>query len=212
MNISGNYVKALVFDKHGNLYIGTDNGLYVKNGDNIRQFRHDSSNPLTIQNNIICDIYIDPLQNVWLGNNIGVSMIPNNPLCNVFPLSLLTGSHEGNLIDCISQDADNSLWFGGTDGLIHCFDDHADWYRQSGTDLRILHNRIRNIRNDRDGDVWILTDHGINFYDKKTRAMRNFIVESTDGRFSSNWAYDLCMDQQGNLWIASYSEGVFRRE
>ena len=43
-------------------------------------------------------------------------------------------------------------------------------------------NRVRKIYEDHDGDVWICTDHGINFYDRNSRQMRNFIVYDKSGK------------------------------
>lgn len=211
--MSGNYVKALSFDSRNNLYIGTDNGLYVIANNKIKLFQHDSSNSSTIQNNIICDIYIDRQQNIWLGNNVGFSMIPYKSSCDIVSLGDLTGNVGGNLIYAISQDKDNNLWLGGTDGLVRYSEsqtgNEADWYKQSGNGLRILHNRVRDIYNDRDDDVWILTDHGINLYDKGTKKLINFIVENDNANYSCRWAYDIYMDKERNLWIAAFNEGVF---
>lgn len=213
IDMSGNYVKALSFDSRNNLYIGTDNGLYVITNNKIKLFQHDSSNSSTIQNNIICDIYIDRQQNIWLGNNVGFSMIPYKSSCDIVSLGDLTGNVGGNLIYAISQDKDNNLWLGGTDGLIRYSESQTgndvDWYKQSGNGFRILHNRVRDIYNDRDDDVWILTDHGINLYDKGTKKLINFIVENDNANYSCRWAYDIYMDKERNLWIAAFNEGVF---
>lgn len=211
--LSGNYIKTIAIDSQKSLYIGTDNGLYIKQGKNIKHICHDSSNQLSIQNNIICDIYIDNLQNLWIGHNVGISMISNQSFCQLWPLGILTNQFGGNVINAISQDKDGNIWMGGTDGLIrYCKDslgDSADWYKQSGSRYHILHNRVWAIYNDSDGDVWIMTDHGINLYDKTTKKLRNFIVENDDGQFSCRWAYNLYMDNKRNLWIAAYNEGVF---
>ncbi|MGN1220897.1 MAG: two-component regulator propeller domain-containing protein, partial [Candidatus Cryptobacteroides sp.] len=213
LDLTGNYVKCLAFDAHSNLYIGTDNGLYIRDEDKIRLYRHDSGNHSSIQNNIICDIYIDSEQNVWLGNNVGFSMIPYMSLCEIVPIRNLTNSTEGSLIHAISLDGSGNLWFGGTDGLIHCYDSKngrcSDWYKQSSKSFPILHNRIRDIYNDRDGDVWILTDHGINLYDKDSRQLINFIVKEMNSDYSCTWAYDMYMDENRNLWIAAFNEGLF---
>lgn len=213
IDMSGNYVKVMAFDSCNNLYIGTDNGLYVMADNKIKLFQHDSRNPSSIQNNIICDIYIDRQQNVWLGNNIGFSMIPYKASCDIMPLGELTGNNGGNLIYAISKDKDDNLWLGGTDGLIRYSEsqtgNNADWYRQSGNGLRIMHNRVRDIYNDCDGEVWILTDHGINLYDRRTKKLINFIVENDNASHSCRWAYDIYMDKERNLWIAAFDEGVF---
>jgi len=207
--LNGNYIKSLALDHKYNLYIGTDDGLFVKSQKGITKFVHDSSNLSSIQNNIICDIYIDKQQNIWFGNNVGFSMVSPDTLCDIVSLDILTGKSDGNLIYAISQDKDNNIWLGGTDGLVRCGENNADWYKTSNHDMQILHNRVRDIYNDCDGDVWILTDHGINLYDKQNRKLRNFIIEDASGRYSCRWAYGILMDSQRNMWITAFSEGVF---
>lgn len=212
-DLKGNYIKTLALDADQNLYVGTDNGLYVKKGNDIRLVQHDSSNPLSIQNNIICDIYIDKQYNLWIGTDVGLSVISRQPFCQYWPLSILTKQFGGNVIHAISQDKNGNIWLGGTDGLIHYRKDRpnagAIWYKQTEEHYRILHNRIRGIYNDRDGDVWILTDNGINLYDPTSRKLRNFIIENADGRFSCRWAYCMHMDEQRNLWVGTFNEGLF---
>lgn len=207
--LNGNYIKSIAIDGNSSIYIGTDNGLFIKKNKEISLFKHDSSNSSSLQNNIICDLYIDDRQNLWLGNNIGLSMLPHNSICDVVSLDALTHKHDGNLIYAISEDRTGNLWLGGSDGLIRCGDNEVDWYKQSSQDFPILHNRVRDIYNDADGDVWILTDHGINLFDKNTKKLKNFIIENDNGKYSCSWAYDIYMDNKRNLWIAAFNEGVF---
>lgn len=204
-----NYVKSIAIDDNKNIYFGTDNGLFVKKDKSFNLFKHDSSNPLSLQNNVICDLYIDNHKNIWIGNNIGFSMIPKESICEIYSIEMLTGKNDGNLIHAISLDKDNNLWLGGTDGVICCGKNNVNWYKPSSSDFPILHNRVRDIYNDADGDLWILTDHGINLFDRNTKQLVNFIVENPDGQYNSSWAYDIYLDKQRNLWIGAFNEGVF---
>lgn len=204
-----NYVKSVAIDDDNNIYFGTDNGLFVKKDKSFNLFKHDSSDPSSLQNNIICDLYIDNLKNIWIGNNVGFSMIPKESVCEILSIEKLTGKNDGNLIHAISLDKDENLWLGGTDGLVRCGKNDVNWYKPSSSDFPILHNRVRDIYNDADGDLWILTDHGINLFDRNTKQLVNFIVENNDGQYNSSWAYDIFLDKQRNLWIGAFNEGVF---
>lgn len=204
-----NNVKSIVLDPNNNLYLGTDNGLYVKQGNSYNLFKHDSSNPASLQNNIICDLYVDNRHNVWVGSDIGISMIPDRSICEVRPLERLTGRTEGNVIYAISKDSDRNLWLGGSNGLVRCDGNNADWYRPSNSEFPIMHNRIRKIYVDADGDVWILTDHGINLYDRITKKLHNYIVETDNGQYTCRWAYDMYVDHKRNIWIGAFNQGAF---
>ena len=63
---------------------------------------------------------------------------------------------------------------GGSNGVIR---QGKAWYRQNNSQYPLSHNRVRKIYQDREGGVWVCTDHGINLYDSSSGQMRNFIVD-----------------------------------
>ena len=74
--LDGNSVKCLDEDQDGNLYIGTDNGLYrMAMNNSLEHFVHDSRNEATIPNNIVWSCYVDKWQNVWIGTDHGLSRL-----------------------------------------------------------------------------------------------------------------------------------------
>ena len=110
------------------------------------------------------------------------------------------------------------MWLGGTNGLIgynahHGFmpdeKDYIAWFRQTSTNHYMSHNRVRRVYADRDGNVIVCTDHGLNIYNPLTRQMRNIIVTDHTQHYSTAWAYDIVDDGMGRYWICSYMGGVF---
>lgn len=220
-SLDGNSIKCLAEEANGNLYIGTDNGLYRMAMDNtVTHFVHDSRDASTIPNNIVWACYVDRWQNVWIGTDNGLSRFATHTYFQYTSLDKVTFSGEGNCLHAMLQTRQGEWWMGGTNGLIHfvstagfarggaTYNDVA-WYKQNNETSRLTHNRVRKIYEDREGDVWICTDHGINFYDRQMRQMRNFIVYDKTGKYSTAWAYDILEDSKGRLWMASYMGGVF---
>ena len=220
-SLEGNSIKCLAEEANGNLYIGTDNGLYRMAMDNtVTHFVHDSRDASTIPNNIVWACYVDRWQNVWIGTDNGLSRFATHTYFQYTSLDKVTFSGEGNCLHAMLQTRQGEWWMGGTNGLIHfvstagfaqggaTYNDVA-WYKQNSEASRLMHNRVRKIYEDREGDVWICTDHGINLYDRKMKQMRNFIVYDKTGKYSTAWAYDILEDSKGRLWMASYMGGVF---
>ena len=220
-SLEGNSIKCLAEEANGNLYIGTDNGLYRMAMDNtVTHFVHDSRDASTIPNNIVWACYVDRWQNVWIGTDNGLSRLATHTYFQYTSLDKVTFSGEGNCLHAMLQTRQGEWWMGGTNGLIHfvstagfaqggaTYNDVA-WYKQNSEASRLTHNRVRKIYEDREGDVWICTDHGINLYDRKMKQMRNFIVYDKTGKYSTAWAYDILEDSKGRLWMASYMGGVF---
>lgn len=218
--LDGNSVKCMAEESNGNLYIGTDNGLYVMAMNNaITHYSHDSRNEATIPNNIVWTCFVDKWQNVWIGTDNGLSRLTTHTYYNYVSLDRVTFSGEGNCLHAMLQTRNGEWWMGGTNGLIHYSQSKSStgdavyqnvaWYKQNNQAYPLTHNRVRKIYEDNDGDVWICTDHGINLYDRSSRQMRNFIVYDRTGKYSTAWAYDILQDKKGRLWMASYQGGVF---
>ena len=219
--LDGNSVKCLDEDQNGNLYIGTDNGLYrMAMNNSLEHFVHDSRNEATIPNNIVWSCYVDKWQNVWIGTDHGLSRLSTHTYYRYTSLDKITFSGEGNCLHAILQTRSGDWWMGGTNGLIHYAEgvrmqgttseyQNVVWYKQNNPSAPLAHNRVRKIYEDKEGDVWICTDHGINLYQKSTGKLLNFIVYDKTGKYSTAWAYDILQDQKGRMWMASYQGGVF---
>ena len=219
--LDGNSVKCLDEDQDGNLYIGTDNGLYrMAMNNSLEHFVHDSRNEATIPNNIVWSCYVDKWQNVWIGTDHGLSRLSTHTYYRFISLDKITFSGEGNCLHAILQTRSGDWWMGGTNGLIHYAEgvrvqgatseyQNVVWYKQNNPSAPLAHNRVRKIYEDKEGDVWICTDHGINLYQKSTGKLLNFIVYDKTGKYSTAWAYDILQDQKGRMWMASYQGGVF---
>lgn len=213
--LNGNSVKCLSTAPDGTLYIGTDNGFYTmpKNGSPQHAI-HDSRNAFSIPNNIVWSCFVDKWQNVWIGTDHGLSYLSVRAYENIIPLSEITQSGEGNFLHELLQAADGTWWTGGTNGLIHFaftpagFGDVA-WYKQNNAAFSLTHNRVRKIYQDRDGALWIATDHGINRYDPLSQRMQNVVIYDASGKYSTAWAYDIIEDRQGRMWVAAYNGGIF---
>ncbi len=221
--LDGNSIKCLSLDGNANLYIGTDNGLYQMaiNGS-LSHYTHDSRNASSIPNNIVWSCFVDKWQNVWVGTDNGLSRLVTHSYYQYISLDEITLSGEGNCLHAILQAKNGEWWMGGTNGLIHFVDvSHAmlhngnvsyqniAWYKQNNSANPLSHNRVRKIYEDRDGDVWICTDHGINLYHRQMGQMQNFILYDKTGKYSTAWAYDILQDKQGRMWMASYMGGIF---
>lgn len=219
--LNGNSVKCLDEDQDGNLYIGTDNGLYrMAMNNSLEHFVHDSRNAATIPNNIVWTCYVDKWQNVWIGTDNGLSRLSTHTFYRFTSLDKITFSGEGNFLHAILQTRNGEWWMGGTNGLIHYSEgvraqeaayeyQNVVWYKQNNSLAPLAHNRVRKIYEDRDGDVWVCTDHGINLYNRATRQLLNFIVYDKTGKYSTAWAYDILQDRKGKIWMASYQGGIF---
>lgn len=202
----GKSVKTLSPGKRGILYVGTDNGLFTIDGQSISQDVHDSQSAYSVSNNIIWKTFVDKDENLFLGTDYGFSFSLSDRTFKYLPVFQMTGVKSGNYLQCLFEDSHHNFWIGGTSGLIlRKASGKVIWYRQEDMSHPITHNRIRSFYEDRDGNVWIMTDGGIQLYDPLTDRLRNFVVADSRGHFSALWAYGMTEDDMGRLWVASYN-------
>ena len=103
------------------------------------------------------------------------------------------------------------LWLGGRDGL---------WGYRLGQDGRLTQDvnvpterlsdrRIDSLALDRQGDLWIATDNGLNRYDPRTGAVRRIRAASGDRTTPRGFISSLTIDRRGRLWASTFGEGLF---
>lgn len=102
--LNGNSIKCLSADAAGNLYIGTDNGLYQMALSNaITHYIHDSRDDASIPNNIVWACFVDKWQNVWVGTDNGLSRLTTHTYYRYVSLDKITMSGEGNCLHAMLQ-------------------------------------------------------------------------------------------------------------
>lgn len=213
--IHDNSVKSLSLDESNQLLVATDNGLYVYNeNETLQHILHDSRSTQSLSNNIVWTIFRDKDNNIWLGTDYGISLSRFNRTFQYIPIAQITGTGEGNHFYSIYKDSEGIFWLGGTNGIIRANGIDSGkpsvaWYKMGDKRYPLPHNRIRHIYEDREQQLWIATDGGLNRYDRNAGYFIQYNIIDSTGAYNSNWAYNIREDADGQLWIATCLGGVF---
>lgn len=214
-NFTNNSIKTLNLDKTKQLYIGTDNGLFVYSY-NLKSWKHftrDSRNDYSLSNNIIWCITIDKNDNIWLGTDNGISFVNNHKNYTFVPIWEMLDSNKGNLFYSILLDSQKNYWLGGSDGLLQIRKKDkgtiGKWFQVGNSKYTLTHNRIRYIYEDKSNDLWIATDGSVEKYDYKNAKFTHYTIIDSTNTYNSNWAYCIFEDHQNNLWISTCLGGIF---
>ncbi len=208
-------VKTIGLDRDNNLVLGTDNGLYLYNENEIKHFVHNAQKLNSLANNIVWSIFRDRSGNIWLGTDFGISIVPYHRKFEFSPISDFSGISDGNQFYIIFRDSKGFYWLGGDHGLIRTrqlttVDKTFRWYNMEDHKFHIPHNRIRYIYEDSEHHLWVATDFGVCRYDYKNEKFIAHSIRNNDSTRNANWAYHIVEDHKGNLWISSYNGGVFK--
>lgn len=114
-------------------------------------------------------------------------------------------------ITCVFQDSYGFMWFGTRDGLNRYDGYKFTIYRYDSKDSNTISNNfIQDIKEDKQGNIWISTEGGgVNKYDVKSHVFTRYMNDSRNANsISSNSVNKLLFDEEGNLWIATQKGGL----
>lgn len=114
-------------------------------------------------------------------------------------------------VNCVYQDSKGFIWIGTDDGL-NLYDAYSfKVYKHNPDDsLTISGNVITDIKEDKDGNLWIGTrGNGLNYYNRRTDNFIHFQANlENSAALSANNIKQLYIDKQGNLVIGTLGGGL----
>lgn len=101
-------------------------------------------------------------------------------------------------INCIFQDSKGFVWMGGYAGLYR-YDGYEmiAFYRDPDDPKSIIDNRVNDIVEDKMSNLWIATQDGLSYFNRKTEQFTGFPKD----QLSSNLLFKIYLDSAGQLWI-----------
>ena len=200
-------------DSRGEVWLGTDNGLYIYNEETDAQeyYVHSSLDSRSLSNNVVWGLYEGSNGDIWIGTDCGISLYRSKGNFYVQRWEKIVRSEEGNRITAIYRDGRGNFWLGGTNGLVRYDIDKevSEWYKMKESRHFISHNRIRHIYEDSDHNLWVATDGGVNLFDYERNDFVNFAIMDSTRTRNANWCYSIFEDAEKRLWISAYRGGIF---
>lgn len=107
----------------------------------------------------------------------------------------------------IFKDSDGYIWFGTTEGLCRFDGYELKTFRSSSINQGVLkNNEIQCIAEDKNKNIWIGMQEGINIIDK-----RNFQIKTYDNPFTNKDRINsILSSHDGLIWIATANNGIIR--
>lgn len=188
--------------------------LHYAQGQNTRVFSENTITPsikLTQYNGLsspkITTITRDFSGFIWIGTDNGINRYDAHNIKTYFQKDSATGLWSDR-INCLFQTKDSIIWAGTDDGL-NKYDVQKDAFIRIAkpdlpdTPVFPIHSLVE----DSQGVLWVGTSQGLFFLENDQLVRKHFDNKSI--KFENN-PMELTIDNTGILWIASYSEGVFK--
>ncbi|MDP2337363.1 MAG: two-component regulator propeller domain-containing protein [Bacteroidota bacterium] len=145
-------VRDAAVDGKGNLWVGTDAGLYICQNGKTTLFQ----NTEELISCYVKAISFSPKGDLWAGVLGGVSVRRDERLIkNLTPEEGISSAN----VNCISQSPDGLMWVGTDVGVVRFDKDYSHSLRFSRRWL--TNNKVNDVAFDREGNAWVATDHGV---------------------------------------------------
>ncbi|MFC2026234.1 two-component regulator propeller domain-containing protein [Chloroflexota bacterium] len=192
-DLLSNEVTNITIDESGKIWIGTEDGVSVLNGEDWETFTWADSELFNYE---IIDIAIDNQEHAWILTETGLSVFDGEQW------ETFTSSNSdliSNQMRTIEIDNQDRAWIATNDG-ISVFDG-ISWttYTEENYDLQY---RINDIMVDDTGKVWVGNWDGISVFDGTDWISHKHLYEVK--------AFDI--DPSGQPWIGTNAGGVYSLE
>lgn len=215
--LSQNTVFSILQDSYGLLWIGTEVGLNVYDGQNLRYFTRDADDPSTLSDNIVTAVCEDSAGRIWVGTENGLNRYnrKRNQFERIFDLE--QDFDQSISITCMLFDDEGNLWIGTYgQGLFRydpkqsIIDRHYIHVPQDPTTLG--HNDVQCLALDRDGVIWVGTaGGGVNRFFYQTGTFEPLVSNNLMGINLQTVQVRSVLHskvQSDELWIGTWDHGL----
>jgi signal transduction histidine kinase/streptogramin lyase len=177
--MASNVVLALHQDRSGRLWIGTYYGglaRFDRQTGTFIHYNHDPKDPTSLIHDRVWAIYEDHLGALWLGTGNGLDRLdPETEQFMHYPFESQASTQESAMeIFGIAEDNQNNLWITTYGNGIYQFDPAAGSFRNYRVKDGLPGDIVYGILKDRQGLLWLSTNHGLSRLDPQKGAFKNF--------------------------------------
>ncbi len=207
-SLSNNWVTAVYEDKHGNFWIGSENGIDIlnKRKEKIRHLEHNPKDSTSLSSNQIRCIYRDKKNYMWIGTRRG-------PL-DRYDAEKDIFSHfydiDGRVLNAyhIIEDKKENLWVGQSESenSILVFNSNRTLikvYLSKGDSAYFKDVNVFDLFEDSRENIWIGTRLGLATIDLTTDSINFYKSNPSDSTPVNLYVVGINEDENGYLWIGT---------
>lgn len=202
------YIKTIHADKNENIWVATQNGLYIFDTKThaTRHYTQSKADPFSLPNNSIWAIEEDLQQNIWIGTySGGVSYVNLDEKVHFKSYTPIESPLNHNLISGFAEN-DEKIWIATEGGGLNCMDKTTGKFTYHLHDPKknsLPSNNVKSIVMDHDHHLWAATFRGgLSCYNPHKNSFRNFSQERNNpNSLYNNNLRKLIAAPDSGLWI-----------
>lgn len=209
-SLSSNYVRKVLVDERGCIWIGTIQGLNVYNPRTGIIDRYGNTNSLLSDD--ILDIFIENSSKIWVGTANNGIVIINKDKRLISRFELDEGNERCLKVNTIVPDKTGNYWIGTRGGLYiyNSANQQISHYENNVLDeFSLVHNSILGILEDKKGDIWIGTRGGLSYIAKEKQAFTLYSARPNNNKYlNNNEIFAVWVDKKENIWLGTERGGI----
>lgn len=204
--LSQSWVRCIYQDKYDFIWIGTDDGLNLYDGDHFKVYKNNPRDKNTISSSSIQAIFEDSKGNLWIGTSNGLDLYDRQKDCFFYQLDIVRKA-----VISIDEDKDYNLWIGTAEYLYRYnpITKNVLFYSENSLSAdSISDNYVNKVFIDSEDNIWVGTNRGLNLFNRSKGSFIKYLHDPDNPQsLSSDWIYSLIEDHQKRLWVGT-SDGL----
>ena len=206
--LSQSTAEAIFQDSNGYIWIGTNDGLNRYNGVDVKIFKSTLDNT-NLASSYILSINEDNSKRLWVGTDAGISIIDlSDYSIKNYKYFFDENGNKGELLNVhtILKTTSGHMLVGTYNGVHILNEENNRFERVINSQKYLTNTNVQNMTQDKDGNIWICTDDGINKIDILSKKIYKY--PSTD-EISLKMTNTITFDTDNNIWVSTYENGVY---
>lgn len=202
--LSSNSVRAIMQDKHGFMWLGTDDGLNRYDGTTIKVY---NLNPQG-SNNYISSLY-DTTDEIWVGTEDGIYIFDYEmESFERFKVLTAQGDSIKSNVNHIVEDRDGNLWLSTVGQGIFKYNISKHYLEHY--EFKDANGLMASVLIDSENQIWAVTNWGSPTVSKLNKAENKFDpfpITYETGKYNSN-SLVMLEDSEHALWLGTWECGL----
>lgn len=200
--LSHSTIQCIGQDKHGFIWVGTQNGLNIYDGIRFKHFFPVLSDEKSLIGNTITELVFDG-DSVWIATRSGLcKMDVKTKTCKRFDLGM-----NIDIRALFLEKNNNILWVGTVSGLLKLNTKNGQYREFNTTNSNISNNTIRAIYKDSEQNLWVGTYDKLNLLKPQSEVFKPINLKTAQQtNIKHNLVLSICPYSEDNdslLWVGT---------